>query len=287
MAVSTQHYLVLDGAQIDGLLRRIYELEPDPEFHLLYQQTRYAELADVGPVLVRAEPSSNLYAEFQSHWMATAGVRFDSPMPESSLVEHLRSLIHLRTSGDVVLLFRYYDPRILHLWLESLNDAERAHAMGPIANIQLLDPQTGQTQVYQNPTLTDGQAYDSAPWLQMDSDQLAQLNMARQQCFDQRLIEHVNTWFPACLANVGEQGRQEWAAQCRSQAAEYGYSTAREVARWAGCTALLGSQFPTAPEHEIYRALLTEPQATPMQRLDNVMMEIQRHLLTQDKEPVA
>ncbi|WP_022961981.1 DUF4123 domain-containing protein [Halopseudomonas pelagia] len=287
MATIKQSYLLLDGAQIDNVRKRIYELEPAPEFHLLYQQTRYAELADVGPVLVRAEPSSALLSEFKSLWEASAGIALDSSMPESNLVSHLRSLIHLRSNADVVLLFRYYDPRILRTWLASLGEAERARIMGPVANIHLRPSATEPVQTYHNPTLTQGQVYDERPWLRLDSDQLALLNAARQQCFDQRLIEHVNQWFPTCLASADEQERQAWAAQCRSRAAEYGYSSANEVARWAGCVALLGTHFPEAAEHEVFRTLLSQPQATPMQRLDKVMMEIQRQLLTQDKEPVA
>lgn len=287
MATKNQSYLLLDGAHIDNILKRIYDLEPAPEFHLIYQQTRYAELADVGPVLVRAEQGSALLREFQFLWEAAAGVALDTSMPESTLVSHLRSLIHLRTNADVILLFRYYDPRILKAWLPNMNEAERARVLGPISNIHLRFSATEPLQTYQNPTLTEGQVYNDKPWLRLDSDQLALLNVARQQYFDQRLIEHVNQWFPTCLANAEAEQRQQWAVKCRSRAAEYGYSSASEVARWAGCVALMGVHFPEAPEHASFRQLLSQPQATPMQRLDKVMMEIQRHLLTKDKEPVA
>ncbi|WP_339650721.1 DUF4123 domain-containing protein [Halopseudomonas pelagia] len=287
MVETKTHYLLLDGAQIDNLLQRIYELEPAPEPHLLYRQTRYAELADVGPVLVRTEPGSALHAHFHATWAQTAGCELDSSMPEPAIVSHLRSLIHIRTDGDVVLLFRYYDPRIMRLWLADLSIPVREQVMGPIDNISFSGFESGSVQRFANQSKTAGQRYEDRPWLQLSGNQLARLNIAKEQCFDQRLVEHVNRWFPDCLAKADAQQRQQWAAACRRSAAEYGYSSASDVARWAGCVALKGNLFPEAPEHEIFRNLLAQPQTTPMQRLDNVLMEIQRQLLTQDKEPVA
>ncbi|WP_304641841.1 DUF4123 domain-containing protein [Pseudomonas sp.] len=287
MKSPARHYLVLDGAQIEDLHRQIYELEPAPEFFLLYHQTRYSELADVGPVLVRAEPGSPLETEFKANWITNAGFSLTSAMPTAVLVDHLRSLIHLRTNADVVLLFRYYDPRILRIWLDSLDEAERARVMGPIASIQLPSADARLPHLYENRTMTEGRVYDSAPWLRLDSNQLAVLNMAQQQRFDQRVIEHVTRWFPGCLAGLDEPGQQQWAAGCRNRAAEYGYSSASDVARWAGFVTLLGNDFPAAPEHEIFRTLLTQAQVTPAQRLDNVFTEIQRRLLTQEKDFVA
>lgn len=38
-------YLLLDGAQIEGLAARIYGLEESPSLHLLYQQSAYGALA--------------------------------------------------------------------------------------------------------------------------------------------------------------------------------------------------------------------------------------------------
>lgn len=287
MGAPSQHYLLLDGAQIDDLFRRVYELEAAPEFHLLYQQTQYADLADVGPMLIRAESDSDLYSEFQTHWMRNAGVALESAMPEALVVEHLRSLVHLRGGGETTLLFRYYDPRVLRLWLGSLGHAELARFMGPISAMQVFDPDTGLTKLYQSPGQDEGQVYDRNPWLHLSSEQLDVLNGARQQAFDQRLIEHVNRWFPECLAGADDQQRRQWAAQCRGRAAQYGYSSANEVARWSGFVALMGIDFPDALEHEAFRQVLSRRQITATQRLDEIMVEIQRHMLTQDKEPVA
>ena len=66
-------YLLLDGAQIDGLAAKIYVLEESPSLHLLYQQSVYEALAEVGPLLVAVRPHSELAQVFQQEWQAPAG----------------------------------------------------------------------------------------------------------------------------------------------------------------------------------------------------------------------
>ncbi len=114
-------YLLLDSAQIDGLVARIYGLEESPSLHLLYQQSAYEALADVGPLLVAVRPHSELAQVFQQEWQVTAGIWLESDASEDDLVEHLRSLIHARLEGEQTTLFRYHDPRIMALWLGPLN----------------------------------------------------------------------------------------------------------------------------------------------------------------------
>src|SRR5690606_6620085 len=112
MAIETQHYLLLDGAQIDDLIQIIYQLEPTPEFSRLYDGTRYAELADAGPILIATNRGSLLNQYFEKQWYMTAGVALASRAPSDELVQHLSSLVHVCVSGGVTVLFRYYDPRI-------------------------------------------------------------------------------------------------------------------------------------------------------------------------------
>ena len=113
-------YLLLDGAQINDLAARIYGLEESPSLHLLYQQSAYEALAEVGPLLVAVRPHSELAQLFHREWQATAGVWLESDASEDDLVAHLRSLIHVRLGSAQTTLFRYYDPRIMALWLGAL-----------------------------------------------------------------------------------------------------------------------------------------------------------------------
>ncbi|MGI0116502.1 DUF4123 domain-containing protein [Zooshikella sp. RANM57] len=49
-------YLLLDGASEPGLLNRIYEKEKAPQVFPLFEQTLFAELSDLSPLVVKVDP---------------------------------------------------------------------------------------------------------------------------------------------------------------------------------------------------------------------------------------
>lgn len=283
----SKSYLLLDGAQIDGLIARLYALEDAPAVHPLYLQTVYEALADVGPMLVLLNPNSELAQVFNQQWRLTAGVWLESDAQEDELVEHLRSLIHARIDDSLTVLLRYYDPRIMRLWLGPLKAEERDALLGPISLVRLPDDQGADELLRRETQQSSFARYQDTPWLRLSQAQLDDMNQAKLACFDQRLVAHLQRHYPECLQGLDAQGQQQWAAQCRQSAARYGYSAANDVTRWASLSAELGSDFPAAPAHEVYRQLLEQRGPLPAQRLDNLIAELHQHLLRTDKESVA
>jgi hypothetical protein len=100
------------------------------------------------------------------------------------------------------------------------------------------------------------------------------------------LIEHCQQHFPECLQGLDLAACRRWAANCQGNAERHGYGTADEVTRWASFHAVLGENFPDAPEHAVYRQMLNEPKLSPEQRLDNLCAELQRQPLS-EKERFA
>ncbi len=280
-------YLLLDGAQIDGLAAKIYALEESPLLHLLYQQSAYEALAEVGPLLVAVRPHSELAQVFQQEWQATAGIWLESDASEDDLVEHLRSLIHVRLEGEQATLFRYHDPRIMALWLGPLNADERDSLMGPVQRIRLPADSGAKLALLRENKPQTFARYDDTPWLRLSKEQLEQLNQTKHACFDQRLLAHLRRFFPESLQGMDAAAQQQFVTLCRQSAARYGYSAADEVARWASLLAELGSDFPQAPEHDTYCQLLEQRDLLPAQRLDNLIAELQCQLLRTDKESIA
>lgn len=282
MAIETQHYLLLDGAQIDDLIQIIYQLEPAPEPHRLYEGTRYAELADAGPVLIATNHGSLLNQYFEKQWHMTAGVALASRAPIDELVQHLSSLVHVSVSGGVTVLFRYYDPRILTLWLTDMSDEQRDTTLGPVELVRLWGGAGWQD--FHRSASADSRCYGDTPWLQLNSDQLDRLNQAKYHVFTRRLLRHVDTWFPQCLANLRADEREEWVRTCCARANEYGFSAAADIVRWAGLMALCGQDFPEGGKHANYRALLQQPGMLPAEKLDAIKLEAQRQALSHSKE---
>lgn len=285
MQTDKQHYLLLDGAQIEDLMLTLYQLEHAPEFHWLYEGTRFAELADAGPILIATEDDSLLSQHFRKHWHTTAGVTLVSRAPVDELVQHLSSLVHASVGGGVSLLFRYYDPRILYLWLTDMSDGQRNSVLGPVEQFTLWGSDGWHDFSRSAPSAS--QRYTDIPWLQLNAEQLTSLNQAKQQAFEQKLLAHMDTWFPECLANARGREREEWARNCCARAGEYGFSATADIVRWAGLMAICGPDFPQASEHGSYRALLQKPGMLPAQKLDAVRLEAQRQALSQSKESIA
>ncbi|HCS45578.1 MAG TPA: DUF4123 domain-containing protein [Pseudomonas sp.] len=273
----SQAYLLLDRAQIEHLPERLFELE-STTFQSLYQTTAYSPLEEVGPVLVPVSPNSPLAQTFFRDWSATCGVWLESEAQEAVVLEHLRSLIHVRVEGDVTVLFRYHDPRIAALWLAQLPACERDRLMGPVRRIRLPELDIHQ----QNPD-QPAAPYADRPWLFLSPEQLEHLSTAQRQRFAQRLIEHCQQYFPEYLQGLDAFALQQWASQCQHRAGRHGYSAIDEVLLWARFHAALGTDFPDAPAHAAYRSMLAEPGVSPEQRLDNLNTELTRQQLT-DKE---
>ncbi|MFL1528987.1 DUF4123 domain-containing protein [Pseudomonas sp. O230] len=273
----SQAYLLLDRAQIERLPERLFELG-STMFQSLYQRTAYSPLEDVGPVLVPVTPNCPLAETFFQEWSATCGVWLESEAQEAVVLEHLRSLIHVRVEGEVTVLFRYHDPRIAALWLAPLAAGERDRLMGPIQLIRLPELDIQQEHPDQPAAL-----YAHEPWLFLSAEQLHHLSTAQRQRFTQRLIDHCQQYFAEYLQGQDASALQQWASHCQQTAGRHGYSAIDEVLLWARFHAVLGTDFPDAPAHAAYRKLLAEPGVSPMQRLENLNAELTRQQLT-DKE---
>ncbi|WP_154914199.1 DUF4123 domain-containing protein, partial [Pseudomonas fluorescens] len=191
----SQAYLLLDGAQIEDLANRLFELGCSTALQSLYQQTAYSSLIDIGPVLVPVFPDSTLAHTFTREWSKTAGIWLESEADEASVLQHLRSLIHARVEGEVTVFFRYYDPRITGLWLTDLEPQTRDRMMGPIRRILLPGSVHPSSAIYQeNPEQPTAQ-YADKPWLFLTSDQLDHLSEAKRQRLAWQLIEYCQQHF--------------------------------------------------------------------------------------------
>ncbi|MFJ7795344.1 DUF4123 domain-containing protein [Pseudomonas sp. NPDC096950] len=270
-------YLLLDRAQIGHLPERLIALG-STTYQSLYQTTVYSPLEEVGPVLVPVVPDSPLAHLFFQEWSATCGVWLESDAEETVVLDHLRSLIHVRVEGDLTVLFRYFDPRITSLWLADLSSDERGRLMGPLRLIRLpgLD-------IHQENPDQPAARHAPEPWLSLTAELLEQLSTAQRLRFAQQLIEHCQQHFSECLQGLDDLALQQWASHCQHSAGRHGYSAIGEVLLWARFHAALGTNFPDAPTHAAYREMLAEPGVSPKQRLENLNAELTRQLLT-DKE---
>ncbi|MGE0822566.1 MAG: DUF4123 domain-containing protein [Candidatus Binatia bacterium] len=126
-----QVFAVLDGASIPDLRMNLYKLQP--EHVCLYRGELEDDMAEVAPYLVRLEEDG----EF-TNWMLTQGwgehwgIVAQTPSDLQALRQHFRRFLTVYGPENKPLLFRYYDPRVLRVYLPTCAAEELATVFGPV-----------------------------------------------------------------------------------------------------------------------------------------------------------
>jgi hypothetical protein len=136
-------YAILDGAAIPMLLDKLWEEEP--EHCCLHSGQLEPDLAETAPYLVRLEQDSAftnwvLGEGWGEHW----GVFAKSEADLQTMRKHLRKYLVVKDPGGKSLYFRYFDPRVLRIYLPTCNAEELEFIFGPISSFEMEaeDPNT-------------------------------------------------------------------------------------------------------------------------------------------------
>lgn len=125
-------YALLDGASVPKLLDRLYAA-PRPQFECLFTGDLAPDMAEVAPYLVALERDSE-FAQWVMgqgwghHW----GLYAVSQADLRKLWFHLRQLITVYSPEHRPMLFRYYDPRVLRVFLPTCSKEQVLEMYGPV-----------------------------------------------------------------------------------------------------------------------------------------------------------
>jgi len=135
-------FAVLDGASVPELLGRLDELQPEHE--CLYMGELKPDLAEVAPYLVRLEQGSE-FSEWvvEQGWGNHWGIFALSQASIRELRRHFRTFLKVYDPNGKPLLFRYYDPRVMRVYLPTCNAEELKAIFGPVAGYLLEDEDPG------------------------------------------------------------------------------------------------------------------------------------------------
>jgi hypothetical protein len=143
-AVSEPLFALLDAAR-SYQVREI--LCPSGEqYQSLYEGPQGEELADWAPYLVALPAGSPLReALVREGWGQSWGVYLTCPRSFAEVRKHFRKFLLVKSQEDGrTLYFRFYDPRVLRLFLPTCNASETAEFFGPITEflMEADDPST-------------------------------------------------------------------------------------------------------------------------------------------------
>jgi hypothetical protein len=142
-------FAVLDGASIPDLLDCLYDLRP--EFVCLFRGELEPDMAEVAPYLVRLAPQSEFARRviekgWGNHWGLFAVSRADL----RQMRRHLQKLLVVYDTEGRPLHFRYYDPRVMRVYLPTCNAEELETVFGPIACFVMEDEKRGSALSFRN-----------------------------------------------------------------------------------------------------------------------------------------
>lgn len=138
-----QPYVILDGASVPELRQRLWQ--HTPAYLCLYPGELDDEMAQVAPYLVKLASVSDFTDFVLEGWGQHWGVFLLSSADLRDLRRHFRKfiMVHHPDTGRPM-YFRFYDPRVLRVFLPSCDAAQLAELFGPISRYLMEDEDPGQ-----------------------------------------------------------------------------------------------------------------------------------------------
>lgn len=125
-------YAVIDGASCDDLLKQLRKLAP--ENCCLYAGELEVDMKEVAPYLVHLKEDHPFTEWLLTNFIGKSWCIFArSPASFPALRKHFRTFLLVKSAEGEVLYFRYYDPRVLRIYLPTTNEEECNTVFGPIA----------------------------------------------------------------------------------------------------------------------------------------------------------
>ena len=124
-------YAIVDGACVLGLLDKLYDLVPP--FECLYRGELEPDMAEVAPYLVRLQPGEPFTSWLLAHgWGRHWGMFVRSGLDLDGLRRHFRKFLIVHDTDGKPYYFRFYDPRVLRVYLPTCNQRELETFFGPV-----------------------------------------------------------------------------------------------------------------------------------------------------------
>ena len=125
------NYLLLDTARMEEEIRTAKSFNLD--FVSLYRGEPEANLSSLAPYLFNFKKSSEINGwYFEKGWGDSWGVVVFSDETMKVLHKHFRKFLMVKTEDGEELYFRFYDPRVLRIFLPTCDREQLKEFFGPV-----------------------------------------------------------------------------------------------------------------------------------------------------------
>lgn len=127
-------YAVLDGARDERIYRAVYDSQL--EYECLFAGELPYDLALAAPYLVRLDARAAFTRWLlEEGWGKSFGIFAWTRADTETLRRHFRRLLQIKDDDGRRLFFRYYDPRVLRVYLPTCTAAELREVLGPVGRL--------------------------------------------------------------------------------------------------------------------------------------------------------
>jgi hypothetical protein len=135
-------YAILDAAREASIPRKLYQ--QGAEFVSLYRGDPQEELASVSPYLIKIDTKPKTMEWILNEgWGNSWGILFLSSAGLDDLRRHFRRFLLVGNPEGKELYFRFYDPRVLRVYLPTCTPFEAKRFFGPVS-VYLMESEDGQ-----------------------------------------------------------------------------------------------------------------------------------------------
>ncbi len=124
-------HIILDGAKMEGALEKAKNI--NAIFDSLYRGRSEEELGDVAPYLFSFINHQEFASWiFENGWGNSWGVIVQTKIDFEGCWKHFRKYLLVKTEDSQELYFRFYDPRVLKIFLPTCDEKQIKEFFGPV-----------------------------------------------------------------------------------------------------------------------------------------------------------
>jgi hypothetical protein len=125
------NFILLDAARLEGELENAKTL--NASYHKLYNTKSEIDVADVFPYLFYFQLDSDFSNWYlNTGWGKSWGIIIQSEYLMEETCSHFRKFLLVKTEPDKEFFFRFYDPRVLCIFLPTCNVNQLREFFGPV-----------------------------------------------------------------------------------------------------------------------------------------------------------
>jgi hypothetical protein len=125
------NYILLDAARMGDVIEKAKEI--NTEYDSLYRGRSEESLASVAPYIFLFRQNTDFGTWYMDEgWGDAWGILIKSILPMPDLHRHFRKFLIVGTEDNQELYFRFYDPRVLRIFLPTCDQQQLREFFGPI-----------------------------------------------------------------------------------------------------------------------------------------------------------